>query len=238
MKILERHHHSVCGQKSSVCSNRGHTSTPPHSPRRRLRQVLPILSEIKTYWEDLETEESSDVRPPWTHTLGLQKTCTDMQDSKTNSHFFLLSLRNLQAMSIATGQIHSFSSYHIHFRFAVVLRMWSAIHASERRSGTVSKVGSVRLSQLQLRWRARHATYFDGDITSRPLDRRILCVDNISQWPSPTVIHHREGPRRFQIYMYVVKHVETKMIAKAGSSVQLTSFHRRLTTNLNLHQET
>jgi hypothetical protein len=115
MKILERHHHSVCGQKSSVCSNRGHTSTHPHSPRRRLRQVLPILSEIKTYWEDLETEESSDVRPPWTHTLGLQKTCTDMQDSKTNSHFFLLSLRNLQAMSIATGQIHSFSSYHIHF---------------------------------------------------------------------------------------------------------------------------
>lgn len=94
MKILERHHHSVCGQKSSVCSNRGHTSTPPHSPRRRLRQVLPILSEIKTYWEDLETEESSDVRPPWTHTLGLQKTCTDMQDSKTNSHFFLLSLSN------------------------------------------------------------------------------------------------------------------------------------------------
>lgn len=124
------------------------------------------------------------------------------------------------------------------FRFAVVLRMWSAIHASERRSGTVSKVGSVRLSQLQLRWRARHATYFDGDITSRPLDRRILCVDNISQWPSPSIIHHREGPRRFQIYMYVVKHVETKMIAKAGSSVQLTSFHRRLTTNLNLHQET
>ena len=55
---------------------------------------------------------------------------------------------------------------------------------------------------------------------------------------SPSVIHHREGLRRFQIYMYVVKHVETKMIAKVGSSVQLTSFHRRLTTNLNLHQET
>lgn len=90
MKILERHHYSVCGQKSSVFSNRRQTSTPPHSPRRRLRQVLPILSEIKTYWEDLETEESSDVRPPWRHTLGLQKTCTDMQDSKANSHFFSL----------------------------------------------------------------------------------------------------------------------------------------------------
>lgn len=150
-----------------------------------------------------------------------------MQDSKTNSKKkFLLSLRNLQAMSIATGQIHPFTSYHIHFSVSTSVknvecnsRIWKTLWHSFQ--GSLRPLISIAIEMTSKICHMLRCRYHVG--ATRP--SHFMHREHISM-TSPSVIHHREGLRRFQIYMYVVKHVGTKMIAKVGSSVQLTSFQR------------